>query len=583
MKAVILNNSIWIGTGEEGAVTLPPQNANRHGLISGATGTGKTVTLQVMAESFSALGVPVFLADVKGDLGGLCQSASVGSKIASRLETCGAANLYTPQGFPAVFWDVYGETGHPVRTTVTEMGPLLLSRLLGLNETQSGVLYLVFRIADREGLLLIDLKDLKSVLSYVGENAAAYTVEYGNITKASIGVLQRAVAVLEDQGGDRFFGEPALDINDFFCRDSLDRGVINILQAQKLYLNPVMYSTFLLWLLSSLYEALPEVGDLERPRLVFFFDEAHLLFRDCSKALTDKLEQTVKLIRSKGVGVYFITQSPSDVPTGVLAQLNNRVQHALRAYTPAEQKLIRAVADTFRQNPKIDTADALGKLATGEALVSFLDASGAPCPMQRVTVLPPQSRIGTVTDAERDECMGNDAVGLKYDAVFDRESAYEVLAAGIYGAENGALQPLPGADESAQAIPAAAPAVFKVYDPATGTYVERELLPPQPQYAAPAQQQVVTPVQPQYVAPAQTVHYAPPAYPPTAHPQVRPRSTVRVSSPRVSAPRASASRGKASALDSFARSAINSAGRTLGNTLTRGILDTLGLGRKKRR
>ena len=565
MSDMILNNGIWVGTGDEGAVTLLPQNANRHGLISGATGTGKTVTLQVLAESFSALGVPVFLADVKGDLGGISQSASVGDKILSRLNTCGAAGQYAPTPFPTVFWDVYGRTGHPVRATVTEMGPLLLSRLLGLNETQSGVLYLIFRIADREGLLLIDLKDLKAVLNYVGENASRYTVEYGNITKASVGVLQRAVAVLEDQGGDLFFGEPALDIGDFFCRDSLDRGVINVLQAQKLYLNPVMYSTFLLWLLSVLYESLPEVGDADRPRLVFFFDEAHLLFRDCSKALTDKLEQTVKLIRSKGVGVYFVTQSPSDVPSSVLAQLNNRVQHALRAYTPAEMKTVKAAADTFRKNPRFDTQEALGRLGTGEALVSFLDISGAPSPVQRVTVLPPESRIGTITDEERLECMGSDAVGLKYDTVFDRESAYEILAEGIREAEYGTLQPLPGAG-AAPAAPVPVPTVFKVYDPVTGTYVEREMLPARaPEYVSPVQ----------YTTPATYVSPSTPRSAPNVHRPVQPRSTVRVSTPR--------GRSSGSALDSFARSALNSAGRTLGSTLTRGLMDTLGLGRKKRR
>ncbi len=565
---MILNNSIWVGTGEEGAVTLLPKNANRHGLISGATGTGKTVTLQVLAESFSAIGVPVFLADVKGDLGGLSQGSSAGDKIRARLDTCGAAGSYSPKSFPTVFWDVYGETGHPVRTTVTEMGPLLLSRLLGLNETQSGVLYLVFRIADREGLLLIDLKDLKAVLNYVGENASQYTVEYGNISKASIGVLQRAVAVLEDQGGNLFFGEPALDINDFFCRDSLDRGVINVLQAQRLYLNPVMYSTFLLWLLSVIYETMPEVGDADKPRLVFFFDEAHLLFRDAPKALMDKLEQTVKLIRSKGVGVYFVTQSPSDVPSAVLAQLNNRVQHALRAYTPAEMKIVKAAADTFRQNPRFDTREVLGQLATGEALVSFLDLSGAPSPVQRITVLPPESRIGTVTDGERLECMGSDAIGLRYDTVFDRESAYEVLAEGICEAENGTLQPLPGAETvPVTAVPE--PAVFKVYDPATGTYVERELLPAQAPVSSPTLS-YTAPVS--YTTP---VSYTVPSGTARIHRPVQPRSTVRVSAPR--------RRSSGSVIDSFTRSAVNSAGRTLGNTLTRGILDTLGLGRKKRR
>ncbi len=557
---MILNQSLWVGSDPDGAVCLLPANACRHGLISGATGTGKTVTLQVLAEGFSALGVPVFLADVKGDLGGLAREGG-GASLASRLEKCGASQVYAPRSFPTVFWDVYGEKGHPIRTTVTEMGPLLLSRLLGLNDVQSGVMYLVFRIADQEGLLLIDLKDLKSVLGYVGENAARYTLEYGNISKATIGAIQRAVAVLEDQGGNLFFGEPALDIADFFCQDGSGRGVINLLQAQRLFLNPVMYSTFLLWLLSEIYETLPEAGALDKPRMVFFFDEAHLLFKDTSKALMDRLEQTVKLIRSKGVGLYFVTQSPTDVPSAVLSQLNNRVQHALRAYTPAEIKILRAAADTFRANPAFDTEEALGQLATGEALVSFLDEKGVPCPCRRALILPPQSRIGVLTDEELSAGMKADAVGAKYDASYDRESAYEVLARALSGEDpGGVLQPLP-----TQADPLALPGedaspVFRVFDPVSGTYVERQSLPPLPV-------QPVSPAVPSYSAPARQTYSTP----------VSPKTTVRAVSGT------SRSRQQTNLAGSFARSAVNSAARALGSELTRGLMETLGLRKRRRR
>ena len=583
---MILNDKIWAGTSNEGAVCLLPENANRHGLISGATGTGKTVTLQVLAEGFSNLGVPVFLADVKGDLGGLGAPGTVNDKILSRLQSCGAAS-YQPSAFPCVFWDVYGEKGHPVRTTVSEMGPLLLSRLLGLNEVQSGVMYLIFRIADQEGLLLIDLKDLKAVLSYVGENASRYTLEYGNITKATVGAIQRQIAILEDQGGSLFFGEPALDIADFFAQDADGRGVINVLQAQKLYLNPVMYSTYLLWMLGAIYDYLPECGDQKKPRLVFFFDEAHLLFKDCSKALMDRLEQTVKLIRSKGVGVYFITQSPMDVPSGVLSQLNQRVQHALRAYTPAEIRIVKAASETFRQNPAFRTEDAITELKTGEALISFLDKDGAPCPVQKAVVLPPQSRIGTLTEEERLALSAKDAVGVKYDVPFDRESAYEVLAQNLYAAENeyGVLEPVSDAAPLETAVPVQEPAPvktfsFKVFDPATGTYVERIVA------ASPAQvpQPVMEPVT--YSRPAAEVsaYSRPTAYPvsstayrtPLPRQTVTPKTTVRKTTKTKTA-------STANALDAFARSAINSAGRTLGSQLTRGLLETLGLSGKKRR
>ena len=361
---MLLNGNIWLGTSQEGAVCLLPAMANRHGLIAGATGTGKTVTLQVLAEGFSQLGVPVFMADVKGDLAGLGKPGEGSDRIDQRLSQCGVTH-FPFRACPVALWDVYGEKGHPVRTTVSEMGPLLLSRMLGLNDTQTGVMHIVFRIADDEGMLLIDLKDVKAMLAYVGENAARYTLDYGNIAKSTVGAIQRAIAILEDQGGNFFFGEPALDIADWLQQDENGGGVVNILAAERLFRKPAMYSTFLLWMLGALYEALPEQGDSALPRMVFFFDEAHLLFDDCSKALLERIEQVIRLIRSKGVGVYFITQTPTDVPSSVLSQLSGRVEHALRAFTPQEQKVVRAVAQTFRPNPAFDTAEAITQLGTG--------------------------------------------------------------------------------------------------------------------------------------------------------------------------------------------------------------------------
>lgn len=350
---MLSDSMIWAGTGEA-PVCLLGRMANRHGLIAGATGTGKTISLKVLAEGFSDMGVPVFLADVKGDLSGMVKPGEHSDKIASRLAGCGVPS-FEYKAFPTVFWDVYGELGHPVRTTVSEMGPTLLSRLLGLNDVQTGVMNILFRVADAENLLLLDIKDLKSMLAYIGEHRADYTLQYGNVSTASVGAIQRAVAVLENQGGDCFFGEPALQLEDFMKLDEQGKGFINILAADKLLLNPVMYSTLLLWLLSSLYENLPEVGDPEKPRLVFFFDEAHLLFNNCSKSLLEKIDQIIRLIRSKGVGVYFVTQNPTDVPMVVLGQLGNRIQHALRAYTPLDQKAVKVAAQTFRQNPAFDT------------------------------------------------------------------------------------------------------------------------------------------------------------------------------------------------------------------------------------
>ena len=396
---MLYDNKIWVGTGER-PVFLLPQMANRHGLIAGATGTGKTVSLKVLAEGFSSMGVPVFLGDVKGDLSGMVKVGEHSEKIADRLALCGVPT-FRYRSFPTVFWDVYGEEGHPVRATVSEMGPTLLGRMLNLNDTQTGVLNILFRVADDEGMLLLDIKDLKAMLAYLGEHARDYTLHYGNVSVATVGAIQRAVAVLEDQGGDKFFGEPALNIADWMQQDEDGFGMINILACDQLFMNPTMYSTFMLWMLSELYELLPEQGDLEKPRMVFFFDEAHLLFDDCPKSLLEKVEQVVRLIRSKGVGVYFITQNPSDIPMTILGQLGNRIQHALRAYTPLDQKAVKAAAQTFRTNPAFDTEEAITNLKTGEALVSFLDEHGAPCMVERATILPPQSYMNIISDELR--------------------------------------------------------------------------------------------------------------------------------------------------------------------------------------
>lgn len=405
---------------------LLPQLINRHGSITGATGTGKTVTLQVIAESLSKIGVPVFMADVKGDLSGLAKAGAPNPKISERLATLG---LDAPQwaGCPTTFWDVYGEQGHPVRATVSDLGPLLLSRMLNLNDVQEGVLQLVFKIADDNGLLLLDLKDLRAMLQHVGENAASFQTEYGNVSAASIGAIQRGLVAIEEQGGDQFFGEPMLNIEDLMQTDGNGHGVINILAADKLLNAPRLYSTFLLWMLSELFEHLPEVGDVDKPRLVFFFDEAHLLFDDAPRALLQKIEQVVRLIRSKGVGVYFVTQNPIDIPDTVLGQLGNRVQHALRAYTPRDRKAVQAAAETFRPNPELDVVQVISEMGVGEALVSFLDAKGRPEPVQRAYILPPASQIGPITPAERQAAQAASLVAGVYEAAIDRESAYEVL------------------------------------------------------------------------------------------------------------------------------------------------------------
>ena len=427
-----MENDIFLGLSDSGQrQVLHLAQANRHGLIAGATGTGKTVTLQLLAESFSARGVPVFLADVKGDLAGVAMPGSPTAKNADKLEGRARDIGLTDYSYadnPVVYWDLFGEQGHPIRTTVSEMGPQLLARLMGLNETQSGVLDIVFRVADEQGLLLLDLADLQAMLAHIGENAGELTTRYGNVTKQSVGIIQRQLLSLDAQGGARFFGEPALEIADFIRTDEQGRGYINVLAADKLMRSPKLYATFLLWLLAELFEALPEVGDPEQPKLVFFFDEAHLLFDDVPEALEDTIEQVVRLVRSKGVGVYFITQNPIDIPEKIAGQLGNRVQHALRAFTPRDQRAIRAAAETFRINPKLDVETAITELKVGEALVSTLQPDGAPSVVQRTLIAPPRSRLGPVSTAERAIIAGASPVAGKYDQAVNRESAEEVLA-----------------------------------------------------------------------------------------------------------------------------------------------------------
>ncbi|MEE6890637.1 helicase HerA-like C-terminal domain-containing protein [Escherichia sp. TW14182] len=409
---------------------LLPAMANRHGLITGATGTGKTVTLQKLAESLSEIGVPVFMADVKGDLTGVAQEGTTSEKLLARLKSIGV-NDWQPHSNPAVVWDIFGEKGHPVRATVSDLGPLLLARLLNLNDVQTGVLDIIFRIADDQGLLLLDFKDLRAITQYIGDNAKSFQNQYGNISNASVGAIQRGLLSLEQQGATHFFGEPMLDIKDWMRTDANGKGVINILSAEKLYQMPKLYAASLLWMLSELYEQLPEAGDLDKPKLVFFFDEAHLLFNDAPQVLLDKIEQVIRLIRSKGVGVWFVSQNPSDIPDNVLGQLGNRVQHALRAFTPKDQKAVKTAAQTMRPNPAFDTEKAIQELGTGEALISFLDAKGSPSVVERAMVIAPCSRMGPVTEDERNGLINHSPVYGKYEDDVDRESAYEMLQKGV--------------------------------------------------------------------------------------------------------------------------------------------------------
>jgi DNA helicase HerA-like ATPase len=422
-----MSEPLLIAKSDHSEIHLLPHMANRHGLITGATGTGKTVTLQVLAEHFSDIGVPCFMSDVKGDLSGLSQPGGGNARVAERVQKLGLEG-FEHRGYPVTFWDPFGEMGHPVRATVSDMGPLLLGRILDLNETQSGVLNLVFKVADDNGLLLLDLKDLRSMLAFVGENAREFTTDYGNVSAASIGAIQRGLLALESQGGEKLFGEPMLNVADLMQTDR-GRGVVNILSADKLMLSPKLYGTLLLWLLAELFENLPEVGDLDKPKLVFFFDEAHLLFSDAPDALVEKIEQVVRLIRSKGVGVYFVTQNPADVPDKVLSQLGNRVQHALRAFSPRDQKAVRAAAETMRDNPDLDERAAITELGVGEALVSFLDEKGRPGIVERALILPPQGQIGPITAQQRQQLMQSSLVAGVYERSVDRESAHEILKA----------------------------------------------------------------------------------------------------------------------------------------------------------
>jgi len=441
-KTLSQQSSVIIGK-SNAVQALFLNRANRHGLIAGATGTGKTVTLQILAEGFSQAGVPVFAADIKGDLSGISQAIEKKDKLVERAAKTGVEN-YTPRGFPTVFWDIFGKQGHPVRTTISEMGPLLLSRMLELNDTQEGVLNITFKLADDEGMLLLDFKDLRAMLNFVGQHASELTIDYGNVSKQSIGAIQRRLLVLEQQGAKNFFGEPALELKDIMRTNDEGMGYINLFAADELMQSPRLYSTFLLWLLSELFEELPEVGDPDKPKLVFFFDEAHLLFKDAPKALVQKVEQVVRLIRSKGIGVYFVTQNPIDVPDEVLGQLGNRIQHALRAYTPRDKKAVRAAATTFRENPDLDTETVITELGVGEALVSVLDPDGVPTIVQQTKVRPPESRMGPATAAERKQVFAQTPVKDIYDKKIDRESAAEKLHA---RAEEAASQEAKQADK----------------------------------------------------------------------------------------------------------------------------------------
>ncbi len=488
------SGKIRVGQSENGPVYLLPQMANRHGLIAGATGTGKTVSLKVLAEAFSDMGVPVFLSDVKSDLSGMVDPGVDSEALRKRLTGCGIPpETFVYKSYPTAFWDVYGVEGHPIRATVESMGSLLLSRMLGLNETQSGVMNILFRVSHDMNLPLDDLQDLKAMLAYIGEHAKEYTLNYGNVSMASVGAIQRAVAVLEDQGGKTFFGTPEVKCVDWLNRAEDGRGYINILSADRLFNNPLMYSTFLLWMLTQLYDLLPERGDMEKPVIVFFFDEAHLLFNNCSRALLEKIEQVVRLIRSKGVGVYFITQSPADIPMTILGQLGNRIQHALRAYTPLDQKAVRVAAQTFRTNPSFDTEEAITTLKTGEALLSFLDEHGAPGVVQRATILPPQSYMGAISLERRAEVIADSPVRGEYETAVNGISAYEKL----HPQPAWAAVPSPSTPWQVQVSTAQMnmAQTFMVYDPTTGQYVQKEMPQMTPVPEAQPVQQVVQAVE----------------------------------------------------------------------------------------
>jgi uncharacterized protein len=523
------DTAIFVGASDADQYLLL-KYANRHGLIAGATGTGKTVTLQTIAEGFSAYGVPVFLADVKGDLSGIGQAGADNPRAIERARQL-AIEGYSARAFPVIYWDLFGEKGHPVRTTVTEIGPVLMARLLQLNDTQEGVLNIVFKLADEQALLLLDFKDLQSVLQWTAENAGSLTTKYGNVSKQTIGTIQRALLTLESQGGARFFGEPALDLKDMIGRDPSGAGYVNVLAADRLMQSPRLYATFLLWLLSELFEVMPEVGDPERPKFVFFFDEAHLLFDDAPKALLDKIEQVVRLIRSKGVGIYFISQNPLDIPETVLGQLSNRVQHALRAFTPRDQKAVKTAAETFRPNKKFNAASAIVELGVGEALVSFLDAKGVPEPVERCFIAPPRGRIGPATGAERAAVMSASPFARKYERTLDRESAYEVLTGRATGGQVADQEPTPSARPGRRgqydASPPPAPGA-----PSSGPWGRSQV--PQSQPSDPAQ------------------------------PRPQPRLREAKPPPEAPAPRPAGRRS-----DTLGEAMIKSAGRTVANVVVR--------------
>lgn len=469
------DNKILIGMSGNEKVYLYPSMANRHGMIAGATGTGKTITLKVLAESFSDCGVPVFLADAKGDLAAMCREGSMNEGLQKRIDTMGLMECgFKFDSYPVAYWDVFGEKGMPLRTTISEMGPLLLGRILDLNETQSDILTIIFKIADDQGLLLLDTKDLKAMIQYVGEHANEYAMEYGNMAKQSLNAILRSVVALEAAGADKFFGETALNIVDWFTTGRNGKGTIQVLDCQKLIHNPTMYATFLLWMMSELFETLPEAGDLERPRMVFFFDEAHMLFENASKTLLSKIEQVVKLIRSKGVGIYFITQNPKDIPDDVLAQLGNKVQHALRAYTPKEQKAAKAAAESFRENPDFDTYEVLTSLGTGEALISVLDEDGVPTIVKQCKILPPQSQMGALDDNVRKSEISGNLLSIKYSQEIDRESAYELLKKKVVAEEEEEAVQKKKEKEAEAAARKRKSAVKSVASSATGT-IGREI------------------------------------------------------------------------------------------------------------
>ncbi|MBN9516526.1 MAG: DUF853 family protein [Alphaproteobacteria bacterium] len=571
------NAAIFVGESDADQYLLL-KYANRHGLIAGATGTGKTVTLQTIAEGFSAFGVPVFMADVKGDLSGVSQAGGNSPKAVERAQQL-KIDGYAGHAFPTIFWDLFGQKGHPIRTTVSEVGPVLMARLLQLNDTQEGVLNIVFKVADEQGLLLLDFKDLQAMLQWVAENAGSLTTEFGNVSKQSVGTIQRQLLILDQQGGNGFFGEPALALADMMRCDPSGFGAINVLAADRLMQSPRLYATFLLWLLSELFETLPEVGDLDKPKFVFFFDEAHLLFDDAPKALLSRIEQVVRLIRSKGVGVYFITQNPLDIPESVLGQLGNRVQHALRAFTPKDQKAVKVAAETFRPNKKFNAAQTITELGVGEALVSFLDAKGVPTPVERCFVAPPRGRIGPATDAERAAVIAASPIAGKYDKVVDRASAYEVLtgrvAAGAQTApaDTAATPSAPASGEALKrrgqygSVPPSVPATSGPWGPRSQTPQ------PSPPSAPPPAEPSPAPRPEPRLKKAQTEASAPEPKP--RAPVGRPRDSVGVTIAKAAGRSVTTVVAREAAKAVFGKGKAASIGASVGGAVLRGVLGSL--------